>query len=146
MKLDHPDFQLLLDELVGITKKILAKQGGFLPHGAIVSIDGKVGLVGALTKEEQPGSQKVLQVLEPALRDMAAKHKCRAIGMAIDIRLKAAPRKEDVGKDAIWVFLELKDGTAVSVFIPYRKSWLGGFTYGEGFKMPAKPRFFATPN
>lgn len=142
LKLDKPDFQSLWDSLLGVSKKLLAKQGGFLPHAAAVYPDGKETLIGALTDKEQPGAQRVLELLEPSLRSMATQGKYRAIGLAIDTRLKSPPRKEDVGKDAIWIFLEHKDGSCLSVFTPYSKSWLGGLKYAESFTMPATPRFF----
>jgi hypothetical protein len=108
MNLAHPDFQLLFDWLVKMSKDLLKKQGEFLPHGAVVTPEGRLGVVGAQTKEEQPGAHKTLQILEDGLRRMAAKGTCRAAGIAIDIRLKAAPREEYIGKDAIWVILEEK--------------------------------------
>ena len=51
--------------------------------------------------------------------------------MALDTRLKVAPRKEFIGKDAIWLILEEKGGKAQGVYVPYAKSWLGGFTYSD---------------
>ncbi|MGA8220936.1 MAG: hypothetical protein WB780_04720 [Candidatus Acidiferrales bacterium] len=146
MKLDHPDFQLLFDALFRTSKILLEKQGGFLPIGAIVSPEGRVGAVGGSTREEQPGAQKVLEVLEGGLRGMAAKGLCRAAGMAIDTRLKAPPRKEDAGKDAIWIILEEKGGKSQGVFVPYAKSWLGGFTHGDPFTTSEKPRIFGVKN
>lgn len=143
MTFDHADFQLLFDFITRIAKKLLDKQGTFLPFGAIVPPDGrKVALVSAETAEEQPGAQKVLELLEPTLRKMADKGTCRSIGLAIDTRLKAAPRKEAIGKDAIWIRLEHKDGTALMAATPYRKNWLGTFAYDETFAASTKPQFF----
>lgn len=146
MNLAHPDFQLLLDWLIKMSKELLTKQGGFLPHGAIVTPEGKLGAVAAQTREEQPGAQRALQTLEGGLRGMAAKGTCRAAGMAIDTRLKGAPREEYVGKDAIWVILDEKGGLSQSVIIPYVKSWLSGFTYAEAFTKPERPRIFGNSN
>jgi hypothetical protein len=67
MDLEYPDFYLLFDWLTKMSKELLKKQGEFLPHGAIITPEGKVGVIGADTKEEQPGAQKVLQVLESGL-------------------------------------------------------------------------------
>lgn len=106
MNLEHTDFGPLFISLVRFSKTMLEQQGAFLPHGAIVSPDGKVGLVGAQPKEQQPGAQVTLQLLEGGLRGMAAKGICRAAGIAMDTRIKVAPRQEDVGRDAIWVILE----------------------------------------
>jgi len=64
----------------------------------------------------------------------------------MDARLKDAPRKEYIGKDAIWMILEEKGGLSQGVIVPYTKSWLGGYTYAEGFTQPEKPRIFGTSN
>jgi hypothetical protein len=77
---------------------------------------------------------------------MAAKGKCRAAGMAIDTRLKAAPRKQDVGKDAIWIILEQKSGDSQGVIVPYAKSLQGRFSYFSAFTQPERPRIFLTVN
>ena len=66
--------------------------------------------------------------------------------MALDTRLKVAPRKEFIGKDAIWLILEEKGGKAQGVYVPYAKSWLGGFTYSDAIVMPEKPRIFQITN
>jgi hypothetical protein len=142
----HPDFLLLFDWLAKMSKELIKKQGAFLPHGAIVSPEGKLAGVGASTKEAQPGAQQVLQLLEGGIRGMAAQGKCRGAGIALDTRLKAAPQKEYIGKDAIWVFLEERGGQAQSVYVPYAKSWTGEFTYSDPFAQPDKPRFFGKGN
>jgi hypothetical protein len=146
MKLNHPELIPLLDDLIRVTKVILDKQGVFLPHAAIVTPAGEIAWVGAKMKEQQPGAQKVLQLLESGLRSMASEGKCKAIGTAVDIRLKQAPCKEDEGKDAIWVFLEHKDSMAANVYMPYTKGLLGSYTYGEWFANYAEPKFFAKPH
>jgi|HubBroStandDraft_6_1064221.scaffolds.fasta_scaffold164039_2 hypothetical protein len=142
MNLEHPDFQILFDTLLKMAKSLLKAQGAFLPIGAIVTQDGKPAHVGASPREEQPGAHITLQLLESGLRDMAAKGTCRAVGMAIDTRLKAAPRKEDVGKDAVWMILEEKGGKSQGVIVPYAKSWLGGFTFGGPYTQPERARIF----
>ncbi len=144
MNLEHTDFGPLFISLVRFSKTMLEQQGAFLPHGAIVSPDGKVGLVGAQPKEQQPGAQVTLQLLEGGLRGMAAKGICRAAGIAMDTRIKVAPRQEDVGRDAIWVILEERGGASQAAIVPYWKS-PGGFTYGEAFTQPEKPRIFGIP-
>lgn len=127
-------------------KKLLDKQGAFLPVGAFVSPQGKLAFLAASPKEEQPGAQKVLQLLESGFRGMAAKGALRAAGIAFDTHLKVAPRKEDVGKDAIWMILEEKTGKAQGVVVPYAKSWLGGYTYSKPFVQSEKPRIFVGAN
>ena|SRR5271156_5950656 len=146
MNLVHSDFQLLFDALFAMAKRLLDKQGAFLPIGAIVLPEGKVGQVAAYPENEQPGAHKALELLEGGLRIMAAKGKCRAAGMAIDTRLKVAPRKEDVGRDAIRIILEQRSGESKGVIVPYAKSSQGGFSYFSAFTQPEIPRIFLTVN
>jgi hypothetical protein len=145
MNLQHPDLKLLNDELIRVTKRLLEEMEEFLPHAAIITPEGNVGLVGSRTHDEQPGAQRTLKLLENGLRQMAAQNKCRAAGIAIDIRLKNPRRAEDIGKDAIWTILEQRGGLSVSVYIPYWKSSPGQFTFGEPFSEPGAPRIFRLP-
>jgi len=118
----------LFNWLFKLAKQLLEKQGEFLPIGAIVPPEGQVSHAIAYTKEEQPGAHKSLELLEGGLRLMATTGKCRAAGMAIDTRLKLAPRSEDIGKDAIWIILEEKSGQSQSVVVPYARSLQGEFS------------------
>jgi hypothetical protein len=138
MKLENPDFQLLFDSLLSMAKLLLEKQGAFLPIGRIVSSDGKIGYVIANTKEEQPGAHITLQLLESGLRDMAAKGTCRSAGVALDTRLNIAD-----WKDAIWMTLEETGGKSQSLIVPYAKSWMGGFKFGDPSAGPENRRIFA---
>jgi hypothetical protein len=141
MKLD-PDLSALLDALLEVTRKLLKKQGAFLPHGAFITAEGKVSLLGAKTPEVRPGAQKILKLLEHAAKAMADNGQCKAVGIAIDIWLKQAPNEEDVGKDAVWAFLEHGDGTCANVYMPYSKDRFNGYTYGTWFANYAEPKFF----
>jgi hypothetical protein len=99
--LDNPDFQMLFDSLLSMCKKLVDTQGAVLPVGAFVSPQGKLAFLAASPKEEQPGAQEVLQLLESGFRRMAAKSALRTAGMDLDTRRKAAPREADVRKNAI---------------------------------------------
>ena len=121
-----------------MAKKLLENQGTFLPIGRIVTPNGKIGFVIANTKEEQPGAHKALQLLESGLRDMAAKGTCRAAGVALDTRLNSAD-----WKDAIWMTLEETGGKSQSLIVPYAKSWMGGFKFGDLSAGPENRRIFA---
>jgi hypothetical protein len=60
MNLECTDFQLLFDWLLKLAKQLLEKQGSFLPIGAIVLPEGKLGHVAAHPEGEQPGAHKAL--------------------------------------------------------------------------------------
>lgn len=139
MTFANPDFQALFDFLLGMAKKLLEKQSTFLLFAAFVPPDRKkVALVSVNTTDAQPGSQKVLALLEPSLRKMADKGTCRAVGLAMDTRLKAAPRKDAIGRDAIWIRIESKDGTAIMAATPYSKNWLHSAHQGPVFQATAE--------
>jgi hypothetical protein len=139
MTLDHPDFQILFDSLLRMSQSLLKSQGAFLPIGAMVTQDGKPAHVGAAPKEEQPGAQITLQLLESGLRNFAAKGTCRAAGMAIDTRLN-----NNDWKDAIWMRMAEAGGKSQGVFVPYAKSWVGGFKFGHPFTAPDQLGIFVT--
>jgi hypothetical protein len=137
MKLEQPDFQILFDGLLYMAKHLLKTQGEFLPIGAIVTQAGELGHVGAKTEEERPGAHAILQVLESGLKEMAAEGTCRAAGVALDTRLKSGD-----WKDAIWMTLEDASGKSQGVIVPYAKSSMGAFTFGDPSPALDYPRIF----
>ena len=137
MNLEHPDFQILFDALLCMAKRLLSTQGEFLPIGAIVTQDGELRHVGAKTDEEFPGTHAILQILESGLKEMAAEGTCRAAGVALDSRLKSGD-----WKDAIWMTLEETGGKSQGVIVPYAKSAIDAFTFGDATAALGNPRIF----
>ena len=137
----HEDFDPLLNSLLHRVKIIQEKLGEFLPIAAVISPEGKiVDVIGVPDKQPQPGAPKVLRFLEGALRGLASQDKCRAIGIAFDIRFSRAP--DEPKSDAIQVFLEHRDGTVSNVILPYIKNATGQFAYGRPMAVRAEPKIF----
>jgi hypothetical protein len=141
MNLEHPDFQILFDALFYMAKYLLRAQGELLPIGAIVTQDGEVRHVGAKTEEEFPGAHISLQVLESGLKEIAAEGTCRAAGVALDPRLRSGN-----WKDAIWMTLEETGGKSQGLIVPYAKSAIDGFTFGDPTAALDNPRIFSVGN
>jgi hypothetical protein len=141
MNLEHPDFQILFDALLYMAKRLLQTQGEFLPIGAIVTQEGELAHVGAKTEEERPGTDVTLQILESGLKEMAAEGTCRAAGIALDTRLKSGD-----WKDAIWITLEETGGKSQGLIVPYAKSAMGAFTFGDPTAALDNPRIFVGGN
>lgn len=128
----HPDLNELLNSLLGMAEMLLAKQGAFLPIGAIMSSNGKIRHVGAqIEGEEYPGAQQLLEVLTKTFQKEAAEGKLRAAGIAYDV-LTVPPGRERK-QDAICCNLEHCLGEAVDVFKTYTKTEEGNFQFEEIF-------------
>jgi hypothetical protein len=97
--------------------------------------------VGAETEEERPGMHVTLQILESGLKEMAAEGTCRAAGVALDTRLKSGD-----WKDAIWMTLEETGGKSQGLIVPYAKSVIGAFTFGDPTAALDHPRIFVGAN
>jgi hypothetical protein len=61
----------------------------------------------------------------------------------VDVRV--VPPGASAKSDAICAQLEHANGEAVDVYLPYKKHWLGRFTYGEIFASARDARVFARP-
>jgi hypothetical protein len=137
VNLEHPDFQILFDALLYMAKHLLKTQDEFLPIGAIVTPEGELRHVGAKTEEEFPGTHVALHVLEFGLKEMAAEGACRAVGVALDSRLKSGD-----SKDAVWITLEEIGGKSQGLIVPYAKSAIGDVAFGDATAMLGNPRIF----
>lgn len=83
MDLANPDFDQIYDLLLRYTKKFQKELDfPFIPHGAVMTWDGKVGWVGMTTEKREKGitRQSALERLINELRAMAASGKFRATG------------------------------------------------------------------
>ncbi len=139
MTFDHPDFQILFDSLLRMSQSLLKIQGRTADRR-----DGypgwKTSACGRRAERGTAGRQITLQLLESGLRNFAAKGTCRAAGMAIDTRLK----DNNDWKDAIWMRMAEAGGKSQGVFVPYAKSWVGGFKFGHPFTAPDQLGIFVT--
>ena len=85
-------------------------------------------------------SEQLIQLMTRNFRQQAAEGKLRAAGIVYDV-LTVPPGKTQK-TDAICVGLEHQSGQSVSVFLPYKKGWLGKIQYGELYATPRDAQFF----
>lgn len=137
----HPDLNELLNALLSMAEMLLAKQGEFLPIGAIMLSDGEIRHVGAkIEGDDHPGSQPLIDLLIENFQAEAAKGRLRAAGICYDVL--TVPPGKDKKQDAICCGLEHCLGESVSVFKPYVKTADGDFRYDELFAATRTPQFF----
>ena len=109
--------------------EMLTKRGEFFPYGVVMSRDGEIAMIAGYTGTEKPPSTEVLDVLYEGLRTKAEEN--RGAAVVADVRLKAE------NTDAIQIEVEHREGTALKVFLPYRKRVFGGKP--EAGEMRAEP-------
>jgi hypothetical protein len=81
----HSDLNELLNALLEMAEMLLAKQGAFLPIGAIMSSNGEIRHVGAqIEGNEYPGAQPLIELLTETLRSEATEGRLRAAGLAYE--------------------------------------------------------------
>lgn len=141
--MSRPDLDALLTALVNAAQELLAKHGEFIPFGATMTSAGEVELAASYLDREHPSSDDAAAVLEAGFRQRAAASELRAAALCRDVRVRPPGAAEKT--DAIEVRLEHRDGEAVVVFLPYRKTLLRRLRYGELFAVEGTPTLFPAP-
>jgi hypothetical protein len=137
----HSDLDELLNALLGMAEMLLAKQGTFLPIGAVMLTDGEIRHVaGKIEGEEYPGSEPLLALLTEIFRKEATAGKLRAAGISYDVF--TIPPGKHLKQDAICCSLEHCLGEAIDVFKPYTKTEDGIFQFEEVFAVNRTAQFF----
>ncbi len=139
----NPDLDELLNTLFPFAEQMLAKHGEFYPFGARMEKDGTIAHVAAHTGDEHSPSQEVIDLLARGFRDEALQGKVRAVGICFDVRV--IPPNQADETDAVCARLEHENGEAVQVFLPYHKSRLGKYKFGELFASRGEHEIFERP-
>ena len=135
----HPDFDALLNPLLGFAQQMLAKHGEFFPFGATVAANGRITLAAADSGgDEQPEPAALIEVLVAGFREQAVSGAIRAAGVCLDVRV--VPPDETEASDAVCVQLEHAGGECLDLYLPY--STVGGLEFGETFRVPRAARIF----
>lgn len=137
----NADLDELMNVLIPFAQQMLGKHGEFFPFGASMRTDGKVECHAADAGEEQPASEKLIEMLTGAFRQQVADGTIRAAGICYDVR--TIPPGQTEKTDAICLALEHQGGDAAQVYLPYRKGWFGRVKYGELFAGAREKQFFA---
>lgn|SRR6476469_5046646 len=133
------DLDGLLDTVLPYAEQTLSKDGELLPFSASVDGAGEVEVVAADPGiDEPPASTDVLDALLDAARDAATTR--RAFAFVADVLLL-----DD--QDALRVELEHREGVALQVLVPYRRSrFRKAVTFGEMSLDLVEPRVWADPS
>ena len=131
------DVVAIADPLFEHSQKRLQARDDFLPHGAVLSAEGKVVMLGAMTgsKDGQAKAEQILPMLLGGIRQMSREKVLVAIGVAENVSLT----RGDMPMQAIKVLLEHERGMTVALYLPFHKANEGEYYYGEAFVTPATP-------
>lgn len=133
-----PDIQAVAEPLFEFSTECLRKRGNFLPHGAVLTEEGEVQLVGAIPDSglDLVNSTEVLPVLHAGLRQRARGTTLRALGVAENVTITL---EGGTSTTAVKVLLEHKRGLTAALYLPFRKRFLRGYTFGDTFAVEATP-------
>jgi hypothetical protein len=130
------DVVALADPLFEQSRKSLQLRDDFLPSAAVMSADGRVVVLGAMTgtKGGAATAEQVLAMLQSGIRQMSRERVLTAIAISQLVFVTRA--NEPV--QAIRVLVEHERGLAVAMNQPFWKID-GEYSYGEAFVTPAAP-------
>ena len=137
------DVVAIADPLFDHSRKGLRARDDFLPHAAVLSADGKVVLMGAMTgsKDGQASAAHILPMLLNGIRQVAREKVLVAVGLAENVSLT----RGETPMQAIKVLLEHERGLTVAMFLPFHKADTGDYYFGEAFVTPAPPELKLWP-
>lgn len=125
------DIAAVANPLFDFSEQCLKKRGNFLPHGAVLDSNGTVGLVAASPDPNGcSNSTEVLPLLHEVLRAQAREKELVAIGVAENVTV--TPQGQP-STEAIKVLFEHKRGLVVALYLPFKKKFLRGYSFGQAF-------------
>jgi hypothetical protein len=142
---DNPaqeEFNGLLAHLLPFAQQTLRRYGTFYPFAATMTASGAIAAVAVQVPDEQPTSTAVIAALREALTTETRGGAITAVGICADVRLTSPDGSE--ARDAISVQLESRAGIAIEVCVPYRRGWLGRFTYDRPVTVNREGTIFGT--
>lgn len=139
----RPEIEAVANPLFDFSEQCLKKRGNFLPHGAVLDANGKVGLVAASPDPNgRSSSTEVLPLLHEGLRTQARERELVAIGVAENVTVTPLGQPPT---QAIKVLFEHKRGLVVSLYLPFKKKLWGGYSFGQAFTVAAEGEINAWP-
>ncbi len=130
------DIVALADPLLEESQKQLAVRDDVRPQAAVLSSEGRVLVLGAMTGTQggTATAEQVLAMLQAGIRQMSRERVLSAIAIAQLVFVTRA--NEPV--QAIRVLVEHERGITVAMNLPFWKID-GEYSYGEAFVTPAAP-------
>jgi hypothetical protein len=128
---------LLSEPLFEASKRFLRNRGDFLPHGAMLTAVNEVELTMAVPDgDDLVSSVEVLTLLHKALRIAATERHLRAVAVCEHVHIT---REGQAQTPAIKVLVEHSRGLCTALYMPYRKTRFGGYSFGDVFAIDATP-------
>ncbi len=133
----RPDLEALAGALFEFSEGCLREIGTLIPHGAVLTEQGKVEIVGAVPDGDREWSTptEVLLVLFHSLRALAEERALRAIGV---VEVGTVNSESPRATRAIRVLVEHRRGLCVAVYKPFKRKGRR-HTFGAVFLSPAEP-------
>lgn len=117
----------LLDFIIRHAAYFLEESGEFFPFGGTVGADNALRAAAAYPPEEQPDTQRVVDLLNEAFDKGLAGGQYKMVGLGIDVELPEDWLGERLS--AVQVLLRDADGPAGEYHLPFFKDAGGGYQY-----------------
>jgi len=131
-----PAIEVIATPLIDFSKRCLRDRGGFLPHAAVLTAEGKIAFVAAKTERDLTNAAEVLPFLQGSLRALVKQKGLAAVGIAENVNI-AIPGQSRT--DAIKVLFEHQLGLTVALYVPFAKKFMRGYVFGDMISMLAAP-------
>jgi hypothetical protein len=133
-----PDIYALADPLFGASETFLHNRGTFLPHGAVMTAEGKVELVMAIPpgKDRPVSTVEILPLLHDALRQATRTKDIKAVAVCEDVKITPTGQKQTA---AVKVLVEHQRGLCIALYLPYQRKPVGGYSFGNMMALAASP-------
>jgi len=129
----------LLNSLILFGQQMLKKHGEFYPFGMYADAKGEIIATGQYTEEEQPKSEKIIDMLKGIFQLQSSKGNLMFAGISFDSTLKDSI---DGMKDAIITMIENpSENYSLIATLPYRKND-EVYEYGELSFAKSDPKIF----
>jgi hypothetical protein len=137
-----PELAALAGPLFERSEKLLRERGHFLPHAAVLSVEGKVALIGAMCSSTNgvANAEHILPMLYNGLRDMAHERGLLAMAVAEDVTVSL---EDGTPTRAIKVHVEHSQGLTLAFFLPYLEEGPGEYAFGTSFSSFETPEINA---
>jgi hypothetical protein len=126
----RPQIEALIEPVLKVSKLCLNQRGGFLPHGAVLTAEEKIILVGASVAGEDVDTLAAPADLLPTLHEGMRETVRESGGVATAVSEDVTIHRDGMAATrAIKVLFEHQRGLAVALYIPFLKPLFRGYQY-----------------
>jgi hypothetical protein len=133
------DFDRLAEVTVAAAREFLDRTGDFIPFPMVIKADGELALIGLEqhVPPSPPDPQEVIAGIVGLFRDRRDSIRALAVGSDVQVPAEAM--------DAIEVRLEHRDGTCLTILVPYQIDPLDdSYLFEEPRELAAAPRIWTS--